>query len=106
MASKFPFRFLRDRFVDFHRVIVKEFLAAFDIAVHVKRESDDEHDTRRRLLSVSRYDEANQTLIVRREPDGGYTVEGSATQVRRYSPGSSPDARWTSSPTSQPKVMA
>ncbi len=59
------------------------FLAAFDVAVHLKRESEDEQDTRRRLHSVSRYDEANRTLIVRRELDGTYSVEGSATQVRR-----------------------
>ena len=32
MASEFLFRFFRDRFVDFQRVIVKEFLAPFDIA--------------------------------------------------------------------------
>jgi AAA domain/SWIM zinc finger len=60
------------------------YLAAFDVAVHVKRESsDDEHDPRRRLDAVSRYDEANRTIIVRREESGLYSVEGTSTDVRR-----------------------
>ncbi len=59
------------------------FLAAFDIAVHVKREGEDTQDPRRRLESVSRYDEGNRTVVVRREADGRYTIEGSAQDVRR-----------------------
>jgi len=59
------------------------YLAVFDVAIHVKREGEDEQDSRRRLASVSRYDEANRTFVVRREESGLYTVEGSATDVRR-----------------------
>jgi hypothetical protein len=60
------------------------YLAAFDVAIHVKREaSDDERDPRRRLDSVSRYDEANRTIIVRREDSGLYSVEGTSSDVRR-----------------------
>ena len=39
MASEFPFRFFCDRFVDFHRVIVKEFLAGFDITHRVDEDA-------------------------------------------------------------------
>jgi AAA domain-containing protein len=88
------------------------FLAAFDIAVHVKRETDDEQDTRRRLLSVSRYDEANQTLIVRRQEDCSYTVEGSASDVRRtemlatFSPGDELDIDTVASNLNLPRRTA
>ena len=39
MASEFLFRFFCDRFVDFHRVIVKEFLAGFDITHRVDEDA-------------------------------------------------------------------
>jgi hypothetical protein len=39
VASEFPFRFFCDRFVDFHRVIVKEFLAGFDITHRVDEDA-------------------------------------------------------------------
>jgi hypothetical protein len=76
------------------------FLAAVDVAVQLKRETDgDVDDGRRRLVCVSRYDEANGTLVVRRVPDAEscqhpsvddadsirytYAVEGSPADVRR-----------------------
>ena len=39
MASEFPFRFFCDRFVDFHRVIIKKFLAGFDITHRVDEDT-------------------------------------------------------------------
>src|SRR6266481_4131577 len=39
MASEFPFRFFCNRFVDFHRVIVKEFFAGFDITHRIDEDA-------------------------------------------------------------------
>ena len=39
MTSEFLFRFFCDRFVDFHRVIIKEFLAGFDITHRVDEDA-------------------------------------------------------------------
>src|SRR5882724_8434999 len=39
MASEFPFRFLCDRFGDFHREIIKEFLAGLDITNRIDEDA-------------------------------------------------------------------
>jgi len=39
VASEFPFRSFCDRFVDFHRVIVKEFVAGFDITHRIDEDA-------------------------------------------------------------------
>lgn len=58
------------------------FFAVSDVALEVKRYSDDTADARRKLVGVSRYDEGNETIIVRRTDDG-YLVEESPSEKRR-----------------------
>lgn len=58
------------------------FFAVSDVALEVKRCSEDGSDARRKLVGLGRYDEANETVIVRRT-DNGYVVEESPAQRRR-----------------------
>lgn len=59
------------------------FLAVSDVALEIKRMADDVADPRRKIIGVGRYDEANETIIVRRTEDG-YVAEESPAQRRRH----------------------
>ena len=60
------------------------FFAVADVAINIKRmhESSEDDTGRRKLVCISRYDEANETLVVRRD-DTGYSLEESPVERRK-----------------------